>query len=112
VTGALLLQTGVPHQKVSISLNCEKHFGTIESHNTNADTRAPFQHRAIRLPAAATCSSDVVAFRIIVLIAVWTILGDDTMSGNINLNPIGYFYELIRFRSLSCPASARSAVKS
>jgi hypothetical protein len=73
----------VSHQEVSISANYEKHLETIESHNTGADTRAPFHHRSVRLPGAAPYSSDVVAFGIIVLVAVWRILGADTMEGTL-----------------------------
>ena len=91
---------------MSISADYEKAFETIENHNTGADTRAPFHHRPIRLSSAATYSSDVVAFGIIVLVAVWGLLGNDTMAGN-DVNLIGpkKLYELIGFRSLSRPAS-------
>jgi hypothetical protein len=89
VTGALLLQRSVPHQKVSIPARYEKHFETSESHNTRADTRAPVYQGSVRLPGAATYSPDVVAFGIILFVSLWSILGDDTMSGNTNINSIG-----------------------
>ena len=89
----------MPQQKVSISASYEKHFEIIESHNTGADTRAPVHLRSLRLPGAATCSSDVVAFGIIVLVAVWRILGNDTMSGNTDVNLVGRknFMSLLAF---------------
>jgi hypothetical protein len=97
VTAALRLQRSVPHQKVSISASYEKHFESIESHNTGVDPGTPFQRGSVRLPGAATCSSDMVAFGIIVLVAVWRILGNDTASGNTDVNPIGYFMSLLVF---------------
>lgn len=79
---------------MSISASYEKHFESVESQNTGVDTGTPFQHGSVRLPGAATNSSDVVAFGIIVLVAVWRLLA---ASGNTDVNSIGYFMSLLVF---------------